>query len=84
MIKRTLLAGAAALLIATPAFAHQCPKDAEAIDKALETLDVSDDIAAQVKELRDKGMAAHEAGNHHPEAEHALAEAMRLLLTNAK
>lgn len=84
MIKRTLLAGAAALLIATPAWAHHCPKDVEAIDKGLETLDVSDDVKAKVMELRDEGLAAHEAGNHHPEAEHALSEAMRMLLTNAK
>lgn len=84
MIKRTLLAGAAALLIATPAYAHHCPKDVAAIDEALETLDVSDDVKAKVTELRDKGLAAHEAGNHHPESEHMLAEAMRMLLMNAK
>lgn len=83
MIKRTLLAGAAALLIATPAYAFHCPKDAEAIDQGLNTLNVSDEVKSEVMSLRDKGLEQHEAGNH-KEAVDTLAEGMRMLLTNAK
>jgi hypothetical protein len=42
----------------------------------LENVSVSEDVQVQVIELRDAGMAAHEAGNH-GDAEHTLAEAMR-------
>ena len=68
-------------LTALPALASHCPADAAAITAALENVTVSDEVEAQVIELRDAGMAAHEAGNH-DDAEATLAEAMRLLLSS--
>jgi hypothetical protein len=83
MKMRTFLAASAMLLIATPALAGHCPKDAAAIDHALTALKVSDDVKSDVKALRDKGMALHKAGKHR-ESEHALAEGMRKLLMSVK
>jgi len=83
MLKRLLLAGVATICLATPAFAHHCPKDAKAIDAGLAVLNVSDEVKAEVTALRDKGMEQHNAGNH-AESEATLAEAMRKLLENAK
>lgn len=79
MTMRTVMAGAAALLVAGPAFATHCPMDAAAIDHALGVLEVSDEVRSEVQSLRDEGMEQHEAGNH-DEAEDTLAEAMRTLL----
>lgn len=83
MITRALLGGLAAAVIASPAIAFHCPKDAAAIDHGIEVLDVSADVKAQAKELRDKGMEQHEAGNH-AESVNSLAEAMRLLLNSVE
>lgn len=83
MIKQTVLAGAATLLFASPAYAFHCPKDAAAIDHALGALEVSEDAKSQVTALRDKGMAEHEAGNH-ADAVSSLSEAMRLLLMSVE
>jgi len=83
MIKRTLLAGTAVLLIATPALATHCPKDAKAIDHALAAMTVSADVKGKVTALRNKGMEQHKAGKH-SDAEHSLAEGMRLLLNSVK
>lgn len=78
MIRRSLSAFAALALLATPALAAHCPRDAAAIDHALEArADVPD--REQIQALRDEGMQLHEAGNHR-EAEAKLAEAMRMLL----
>lgn len=79
MTMKKLLAGAAALLIASPAYAAHCPQDAAAIDSALGVLQVSDEVRSEVESLRDQGMEQHEAGNHE-EAEDTLSEAMRTLL----
>ena len=79
MISRSILAGAAALLVAGPAYAFHCPMDAAAIDHALGVLDVSDEVKSQVQALRDEGMEQHEAGNHE-DAVNTLSEAMRTLL----
>lgn len=79
MMMRTLLAGAAALLIASPAYALHCPQDAAAIDHALGVVEVSDEVRSEVQALRDEGMEQHEAGNHE-ESEDTLSEAMRTLL----
>ena len=79
MYRSIIAASAALFLMASPAFAHHCPMDAAAIDAALSKVSVSDTVKASVIALRNKGMAAHDAGNH-AEAEAALAEAMRQLL----
>jgi hypothetical protein len=79
MLRTLIAASAAAFLFATPALASHCPKDAAAIDAALASMSVPDDVRAEVVALRDEGMAAHEAGNH-AEAEATLADAMRRLL----
>ena len=83
MTRLKLATAAAAILVATPAFAFHCPKDAAAIDHGLDALAVSDEVKAEVQALRDQGMAEHEAGNH-AEAVNALSEAMRLLLTSVE
>ena len=83
MMTRMLLAGAAALLIAGPAYAKHCPMDAAAIDHALGVMNVSDEVKAEVQALRDEGMEQHEAGNHE-EAEDTLSEAMRTLLQSVE
>ena len=83
MIKLSLLAGATALLIATPAYAFHCPKDAAAIDHALGVLAVSDEIKSEVLSLRDQGMEQHQAGNH-SDAVNTLSEAMRKLLLSVE
>lgn len=83
MTKLTLLAGAAVLLLATPALAFHCPKDAAAIDSGLAALTVSDEVKAEVQTLRDQGMEMHEAGNH-DDAEDTLSEGMRLLLNSVE
>ena len=81
MIGRTALA-AAAVLLAAPAFANHCPKDAEAINAGLAAIEVGDEVRGEVEALRDEGMEQHEAGDH-AAAEATLAEAMRMLLNNA-
>ena len=78
-----LMAGAAAVLVASPAFAAHCPQDAAAIDHALGVMEVSDEVRSEVQALRDQGMEQHEAGNHQ-EAEDTLSEAMRTLLQSAE
>lgn len=83
MIKRTLLAGAATLLIAAPAYAFHCPKDAAAIDHGLKVLNVSDETKSEVMALRDKGMEQHNAGKH-ADAVNTLAQGMRTLLMKAE
>jgi len=80
MIRKTLLAGAALALFATPALAHHCPLDAKAIDAGLvKAANLTAAQKAEIMALRDKGMAEHNAGNH-AAAETTLAEAMRKLL----
>jgi hypothetical protein len=51
---------------------------AAAIDAALANADVTEEVRVQVIELRDQGMAAHEAGNH-AESEALLGQAQALL-----
>lgn len=83
MTRLKLLGAAAAVLVATPALAFHCPKDAAAIDHGLSVLAVGDDVKAEVQALRDQGMAEHEAGNH-ADAVNTLSEAMRLLLNSVE
>jgi hypothetical protein len=81
MLRSILVALSIIALTSVPALARHCPQDAAAINAALEDVTVSEEVQAQVIELRDAGMASHEAGNH-DEAEATLAEAMRLLLNS--
>jgi hypothetical protein len=69
----------AAAFFSGPAFAGHCPKDAAAIDAALEKMTLSDEVRVEVVALRDQGMALHEQGDH-AASEAALADAMRRLL----
>lgn len=62
MLKRTLLAAAAAVLIASPAFASECPKLMKGVDEAM-TKNMSK-ATAEVKKLRADGEADHKAGKH--------------------
>ena len=58
-----------------------CPADAKAIDQGLANMQLSDEVRTAVTDLREKGMAQHDAGDHGA-AEKTLAEAMRMLLSN--
>ena len=79
MIRTSLLAIAALALLAAPALAAHCPKDAAAIEQALMTSSLGDAEKAEVEALKTQGMEQHAAGNHR-EAEALLADAMRRLL----
>ncbi|MDP2620880.1 MAG: hypothetical protein Q8P46_12020 [Hyphomicrobiales bacterium] len=81
MLRKTLLAGAALALFATPALAFHCPMDAAAIDAGLAKASLTDAQKAEITALKDKGMAEHSSGNH-DEAQKSLAEAMRKLLND--
>lgn len=62
MLKRTLLAAAAAIFISAPAFAGECPKLMKAYDDAA-AKDMSK-ATAEAKKLRADGEADHKAGKH--------------------
>lgn len=83
MLKRTMLTAAMLTLMAGPALAFHCPKDAAAIDHGLANMTVSDDVKSQVTALRDKGLEQHKAGDHQA-ATGELAEGMRVLLMSTK
>ena len=73
----------ALLILASPSvYAGHCPVDAKAIDEGLANMLLSDEVRTAVIDLREKGMAQHEAGDHRA-SEKTLAEAMRMLLTNS-
>lgn len=79
MFKRVLAAGLLATLVASPAFASQCPADMAKIDAALaENPPLSSEQLAEVKELRAEGEALHKAGDH-AESVKVLGEAMAIL-----
>jgi len=78
MLRLAAAAFAAFQLMSLPALASQCPSMAAAIDAALANADVTEEVRVQVIELRDQGMAAHEAGNH-AESEALLGQAQALL-----
>ncbi|UUP17518.1 hypothetical protein [Nitratireductor thuwali] len=61
---RTLLLAAALFAFPASALAHSCPAEMAAIDAALETASLSEDDKAKVMELRARGEAEHQAGNH--------------------
>ena len=66
-------------LMATTAFASQCPADMKAIDAKLATgVKLADADMAKVKKLRADGEVAHKAGKHADSVKH-LADAKKLL-----
>lgn len=78
MLRTMSLALALSMLAAGPASARRCPLEIAAIDKALPTAQLSAADRQNVMDLRNRGDAAHKAGNH-PESERLLDEAKRLL-----
>ena len=64
-----------------PVYAFHCPADVKAIDNALPKAKLSAQEKAEVKKLRDKGEALHNAGTH-KESVDKLAEAMRIILNH--
>jgi hypothetical protein len=52
------------LVLATPAFANQCPTLMNKIDDAMKTAQLDDATKTQVMELYNKGKAEHQAGDH--------------------
>ncbi|MBI2977287.1 MAG: hypothetical protein HYY38_00285 [Rhodospirillales bacterium] len=77
MIKRILTAAAVLALMATPAFASQCPKDMKSIDAAL-AAGKGGNMKDKIKALRTEGEALHKAGKHKESVE-KLAEALKLI-----
>ena len=65
-------------VIVGPAFARQCPQDMAAIDKALQTAQLSASDKQKVMDLRKQGEELHKAGNH-PESERVLDQAKKML-----
>ncbi|MCH7942080.1 MAG: hypothetical protein IIB67_02480 [Proteobacteria bacterium] len=79
MFARTIAAAAVLMLFAAPANAFYCPNQGKAIDHALSTASLSADQKAEVKKLRDEGMALHGSGDHKG-AVKSLAGATRIIL----
>ncbi|MCC5884447.1 MAG: hypothetical protein JJU25_17665 [Halomonas sp.] len=67
-MKRKLLAAVAFFILASPAWAATCPMLMGEIDEALEdealVAQLSEGELEQVRELREEGEQAHEAGDH--------------------
>jgi hypothetical protein len=79
MLVRTLAAAAVVAFLSVPALAGQCPNMVGQIDAALAaTPGLSDDVKAQVTELRNKGEELHNSGDHQASVD-TLAEALNLL-----
>ncbi len=79
MIVRSLFVAAILVALSAPASAYYCPKQAKAIDAALAKGNLSAAQAADVKRLRDEGMAQHGSGDHTASVR-SLAEAARIIL----
>ena len=85
MFTRTIAVAAALMLFAVPANAFYCPKTGKAIDNAIANNwkaggpRLSGGQIAEVKKLRDQGLAQHSGGDH-TAAVKALAEATRIIL----
>ena len=78
MLRTISLAVAFSIAAAAPAFARRCPMEMAAIDKALQTAQLSAADKAKATDLRKKGEELHKAGNH-PESEKTLDEAKKIL-----
>jgi hypothetical protein len=72
------LALMAALLVASPALANQCPLMIQQIEERLAESAVSEATRSTVRALLAEGQALHRAGDH-AAAEAKLAEALSLL-----
>jgi hypothetical protein len=77
-MNKFILATALALAVSGPAFANSCPTLAAKIDEAMKTATLDDATKAKVTELRTKGMAEHDSGDH-ANSEKDLGEALKLL-----
>lgn len=77
-MKFLVLATAAVIGFAGPAFAFQCPSDIAAIDQAMASKQLSDADRAKVSALRQEGAQLHAAGSH-AQSVQKLAEAKRIL-----
>lgn len=77
-MQKIVMAAFAAALLATPAFATQCPGLIKKIDDSMTSASVDDATKAQARELRDKAQAEHQAGNHDASVASAN-EALKLL-----
>ncbi len=82
MIRILTTAIAAFFLLAVPALAAYCPKNAAAIEAGLSKSTLGDADKAAISAMKDQGLQLHGAGDHRG-AEKVLADAMRQLL-NAK
>ena len=71
-------AAMALAMLATPAFAGQCPKDMKKVDAALDMTKITGDNLAKAISLRYNGEKLHKAGKH-KESVAALADAMKAL-----
>ncbi|KLK91093.1 hypothetical protein AA309_21795 [Microvirga vignae] len=78
MRRAIALALSLSFITAGPALANRCPRDMAAIDKAVQTAQLSSADRRKVMNLRQRGEAAHKAGNHE-ESERLLDEAKRML-----
>jgi hypothetical protein len=77
-MRRLIIAGVAAVLVAGTAYASSCPKEMTAIDAALKTTNLDAAKKKQVMDLRAKGETEHKAGKH-ADSLKALGEAKQLL-----
>ncbi|WP_134496458.1 hypothetical protein [Microvirga pakistanensis] len=78
MNRMIALALAFSFAAAGPAVARRCPQDMAAIDRALQTAQLSTSDRQKVMDLRQRGEAAHKAGNH-DESERLLDQAKGIL-----
>ena len=75
---KMILPLAAALVLAAPAFAGQCPGDMKKIDAALKTASLSAGDLAEVTALRATGAQQHASGAH-ADSVKTLAKAKKIL-----
>jgi hypothetical protein len=78
MLRTIRIATILTIAFAGPAFARRCPQDMAAIDKAMQTAQLSASDKQKVMDLRKQGEELHKAGNH-PESEKALDQAKKML-----
>jgi hypothetical protein len=79
-MKKLITAAILTAFMSGAAFANACPSHVKKIDDFLAAApaDISAEVQAQAKALRDEGLALHEAGSH-AESMAKLAEAEALL-----
>ena len=78
MLRTISIATALTIIAAGPAFARRCPQDMAAIDRAMQTAQLSASDKQKVMDLRRQGEELHKAGNH-PDSERVLDQAKRML-----